>query len=441
MDLRPFMERWGMLPPSGGTMLVAVSGGRDSVCLLHYLATMPRDFSVAAAHLDHGQRPTAGRDVAFVRQLCRELDVPLTVERADVPALARQRGVGLEEAGRMARYDFFRRTADSLGAQRIATAHHAADQAETVLLNLVRGTGMQGLAGIPPVRGRIVRPLLETSRDDIETYLKTHGLSHVEDETNRDTSMGRNRLRREVMPGLLSLHPGAAASICRTAELLRREDAFLDSLAAAYLPQEGLSASRERLPSAPEVLRLRALRLLAGRLPVGKKDFTAAHYRAMAELLEGGGMTALPAGAMALCRNGKLTLLPPEPPLGPMPLEPGENFWGEYTISVRKTTGNFSQKRDAILLNCDKINGALSVRPYRGADRLTLPGSRGGRSVKRLLADRGVPPEKRGRIPVLCVGDRPAALWSVGTDVEFLPEKTGLYTEITVSTNGGNHNG
>ena len=169
----------------------------------------------------------------------------------------------------MARYDFFRRTADSLGAQRIATAHHAADQAETVLLNLVRGTGMQGLAGIPPVRGRIVRPLLETSRDDIETYLKTHGLSHVEDETNRDTSLGRNRLRREVMPGLLSLHPGAAASICRTAELLRREDAFLDSLAAAYLPQEGLSASRERLLSAPEGLR--ALRLLAGRLPVGKK--------------------------------------------------------------------------------------------------------------------------------------------------------------------------
>ena len=104
MDLRPFMERWHMLPPSGGVMLVAVSGGRDSVCLLHYLAAMPRDFSVAAAHLDHGQRPTAGRDVAFVEELCRELDVPLTVERADVPALARERGVGLEEAGRMARY-------------------------------------------------------------------------------------------------------------------------------------------------------------------------------------------------------------------------------------------------------------------------------------------------------------------------------------------------
>ena len=377
MDLRPFMERWGMLPPSGGTMLVAVSGGRDSVCLLHYLATMPRDFSVAAAHLDHGQRPTAGRDVAFVRQLCRELDVPLTVEQADVPALARQRGVGLEEAGRMARYGFFRRTADSLGAQRIATAHHAADQAETVLLNLVRGTGMQGLAGIPPVRGRIVRPLLETSRDDIETYLKTHGLSHVEDETNRDTSLGRNRLRREVMPRLAELHDGAAANICRTAELLRQEDAFLDSLAVDYLPQEGLTASRERLRSAPEVLRLRALRLLAGRLPVGEKGFCRRPLSGYGRSAGGGGMLALPAGAMAPVPGRKLTLLPPGRPWGPWSWTQGR-ILGRIHNFRSKTAGNFSQKSDAIVLNCDKINGALSVRPYRGADWLTLPGSRAG---------------------------------------------------------------
>ena len=441
MDLRPFMERWHMLPPSGGVMLVAVSGGRDSVCLLHYLAVMPRDFTVAAAHLNHGQRPTAGRDAAFVEELCRELDVPLTVERADVPALARERGVGLEEAGRMARYDFFRRTADRLGAQRIATAHHAADQAETVVLNLVRGTGMQGLAGIPPVRGRIVRPLLETSREEIETYLETHRLSHVEDETNRDTALRRNLLRREVMPRLAELHDGAAANICRTAELLRQEDAFLDSLAADYLPAAGLTAGRQRLRSAPEVLRLRALRLLAERLPVGKKDFTAAHYRALADLLEGGGMLTLPAGASAVCRGQTLTLLPPGPPLAPVVLHPGKNFWGEYTISVRKTAGNFSRRSDTIVLNCDKIDGALSVGPYTGGQRLTLPGSRGGRSVKRLLADRGIPPELRQRVPVLCVGDRPAAVWGVGTDMEFLPEESGQNMEITVTTNGGNRNG
>lgn len=428
MDLRPFMERWGMLPPSGGTMLVAVSGGRDSVCLLHYLATMPRDFSVAAAHLDHGQRPTAGRDVAFVRQLCRELDVPLTVERADVPALARQRGVGLEEAGRMARYDFFRRTADSLGAQRIATAHHAADQAETVLLNLVRGTGMQGLAGIPPVRGRIVRPLLETSRDDIETYLKTHGLSHVEDETNRDTSLGRNRLRREVMPGLLSLHPGAAASICRTAELLRREDAFLDSLAAAYLPQEGLSASRERLLSAPEVLRLRALRLLAGRLPVGKKDFTAAHYRALEDLCRTGGALSLPGGASAVCRDGALTLSDAPAPLDEAALRPGDNLAGSWRITLSDAPAP-----DALALR----SGPWTVRPWRRDDRLTLPGSRGSRSLKRLFAERGIAPPERDTWPVLCLAGRPAAVWRVGIDQKALPERSGNTIYITITKNNG----
>lgn len=235
------------------------------------------------------------------------------------------------------------------------------------------------------MRGRIVRPLLETSREEIETYLEIHRLSHVEDETNRDTALRRNLLRREVMPRLAELHDGAAANICRTAELLRQEDSFLDALAAAYLPQEGLSAGRQRLRSAPEVLRLRALRLLAERLPVGKKDFTAAHYRALSGLLEGGGMLTLPAGACAVCRDGKLTLLPSEPPLGPMVLHPGENVWGEYTISVRKTAGNFSQKSDTIVLNCDKIDGALSVGPYTGGQRAD-PSRQPGRAQRQAPA-------------------------------------------------------
>ena len=310
-----------------------------------------------------------------------------------MPALARERGIGLEEAGRMARYDFFRRTADRLGAQRIATAHHAADQAETVVLNLVRGTGMQGLAGIPPVRGRIVRPLLETSREDIETYLEVHRLSHVEDETNRDTALRRNLLRREVMPRLAELHDGAAANICRTAELLRQEDAFLDSLAADYLPAAGLTAGRQRLRSAPEVLRLRALRLLAERLPVGKKDFTAAHYRALADLLEGGGMLTLPAGACAVCRGETLTLLPPGPPLAPVVLHPGKNFWGEYTISVRKTAGNFSRRSDTIVPAGGPGNpsGAAAARP--GAVRRGPARRRVGRGHEHGISAGGVRPK------------------------------------------------
>lgn len=443
LDLTAWMTRWRMLPPPGGLILCAVSGGRDSVCLLDCLWKLgrARDFRVAAAHLNHGMRPTAQRDEDLVRALCAERNIPFYTETVDVYALCAVWRLTVEETGRRARYDFLRRTADALAADFIATAHHRDDQAETVLLQLLRGTGPQGLTGIPPVRDGIIRPLLDTPRAAIDDYIAQNRLPYVTDETNLDTHYARNRLRLDIMPQLLAINPAAAAHIARTADILRAENDLLDAQAAALLPPEGTTLPCAALLSAPEALRPRMLRLLTDRLGAGKKDFTAAHYRAMAELLEGGGMTALPAGAMALCRNGKLTLLPPEPPLGPMPLESGENFWGEYTIFVRKTTGNFSQKRDAILLNCDKINGALSVRPYRGADRLTLPGSRGGRSVKRLLADRGVPPEKRGRIPVLCVGDRPAALWGVGTDVEFLPEKTGLYTEITVSTNGGNHNG
>ena len=164
MDLMPWMQQQGMLPAAGETVLCAVSGGRDSVCLLHYLASLGRrrGFAVAAAHYNHLMRPTAGRDEAFVAGLCRELSVPLYVERGDVRAIARQEGWGVEEAGRRLRYDFLERTADAIGASRIATAHHLSDQAETVVLNLLRGTGPEGLAGIPPVRGRLIRPLLQT---------------------------------------------------------------------------------------------------------------------------------------------------------------------------------------------------------------------------------------------------------------------------------------
>ena len=335
MDLRPFMERWHMLPPSGGVMLVAVSGGRDSVCLLHYLAAMPRDFSVAAAHLDHGQRPTAAGTWPLWRNLCRSLDVPLTVERADVPALARERGVGLEEAGRMARYDFFRRTADRL-AQRIATAHHAADQAETVVLNLVRGTGMQGLAGIPRCG------------------------------PDRPASAGNLPGGHRDIPGSPPSVPRGPPNICRTAELLRQEDAFLDSLAADYLPAAGLTAGRQRLRSAPEVLRLRACACWRSGCRWGRRTSPPPTIGRWPICWRG--RYADPAGrGLRRVPGETLTLLLPGRRLPPVVLHPGKNFWGEYTISVRKTAGNFSRRSDTIVLNCDKIDGALSVGPYTGA--------------------------------------------------------------------------
>ena len=443
LDLTAWMTRWQMFPPPEGLILCAVSGGRDSVCLLDCLWKLgrARDFRVAAAHLNHGMRPTAQRDEDLVRALCAERNIPFYTETVDVYALCAVWRLTVEETGRRARYDFLRRTADALAADFIATAHHRDDQAETVLLQLLRGTGPQGLTGIPPVRDGIIRPLLDTPRAAIDDYIAQNRLPYVTDETNLDTHYARNRLRLDIMPQLLAINPAAVTHITRTADILRAENDLLDVQAAALLPPEGTTLPCAALLSAPEALRPRMLRLLTDRLGAGKKDFTAAHYRALADLLEGGGMLTLPAGACAVCRGQTLTLLPPGPPLAPVVLHPGKNFWGEYTISVRKTAGNFSRRSDTIVLNCDKIDGALSVGPYTGGQRLTLPGSRGGRSVKRLLADRGIPPELRQRVPVLCVGDRPAAVWGVGTDMEFLPEESGQNMEITVTTNGGNRNG
>ena len=274
LNALPWMARWQMLPPPGGTILCAVSGGRDSVCLLHYLHHLGQThgFTVAAAHLNHLMRPTAQLDEDFVRALCASLDVPFHTEKADVYALCDTWGLTVEETGRRARYDFLRRTADALGADFIATAHHRDDQAETVLLQLLRGTGPQGLTGIPPVRDGIIRPLLDTPRAAIDDYIAQNRLPYVTDETNLDTHYARNRLRLDIMPQLLAINPAAAAHIARTADILRAENDLLDSQAAALLPPEGTTLPCAALLSAPEALRPRMLSLLTDRLGAGKKD-------------------------------------------------------------------------------------------------------------------------------------------------------------------------
>ena len=375
MDLLPWMERWGMLPPKGGVLLCAVSGGRDSVCLLHYLAAIApqRGFTVAAGHLNHQMRPEARRDEDFVRELCRTLGVAFYTEAAPVYETAARWGLGVEETGRRLRYEFLFRTADAIGADRIATAHHAQDQAETVLLNLLRGTGPEGLGGIPPVRGRIVRPLLETH-------------------------YARNRLRRELWPRLETINPALTKAIGRTAEILRRENGYLDTLAAEYLPPSGTAVETARLLSAPEALRSRVMRLLLERTPPGKKDVGAAHIQALLALAESGGLLALPGGLRAVCRDGWLRLTVRQEPPPEMTLRQGVNRWGDFDITLR---GGESRR--------------VTVRTWSSADRMTV--GRGSRSLKRLFSDAGIPPERRDTAPVVCVDGAPYAVYGVGERV------------------------
>ena len=212
--------QFGLIPPGSG-VLCALSGGADSMYLLCRLLEGRERYGwrVCAAHLNHGLRETAGRDEKFVRDWCGRRGVPLAVGLEDVAGYARREGLSLEEAGRTLRYRFLGQAALEAGCPLIATGHHAGDSAETVLMNLIRGCGLKGLAGIPERRDNIVRPMLEVSRGEIEAYLKEHGVPHVEDETNADPeAAARNLLRQKVMPVLRELNPRAASSCpcCRS---------------------------------------------------------------------------------------------------------------------------------------------------------------------------------------------------------------------------------
>ena len=206
--------RFDLIPPGSG-VLCALSGGADSMYLLCRLLEGREKYgwTVCAAHFNHGLRESAGRDADFVRAWCEARGVPLTSGREDVAALARREGRGLEEAGRAARYRFLADAARRAGLEFIATGHHAGDDAETVLMNLIRGCGLKGLTGIPQRRGNIVRPMLEVSRPEIESYLRKRAVPHVEDETNAGLDYARNRVRHRLLPLLEELNPRAAAHI------------------------------------------------------------------------------------------------------------------------------------------------------------------------------------------------------------------------------------
>ena len=223
-----------VLPKPGEAVLCAVSGGLDSMCLLRMLAGWRRERGgeLTAAHFNHGLRgPAADRDEDFVREICKQWNIPLVMGRGDVREYAGREGCSIEEAARILRYAFLREAA---GPRLIYTAHHADDNAETVLLNLIRGTGLKGLTGMDWQRDGLCRPLLAASREELESYAARWNVPHIEDETNADPeAAARNLLRLQVMPLLKELNPRAVEHICGAARRLRGVDRSLEADAAA----------------------------------------------------------------------------------------------------------------------------------------------------------------------------------------------------------------
>ena len=247
------------------SLILAVSGGADSMALLHAaaLAAPASGWRIRVAHLDHALRPESEDDAAFVAQAAHALDLPVTVRRTDVGALARDEGRSIEDAGREARYRFLEDVAAEDGAS-IMTAHTADDAAETVLLNLLRGTGPAGVQGIPQRRGRIVRPLIGERRATLRAALDAAGLAYRDDPSNTDPAYLRNRVRHELLPLMETLRHGAVEAIARFSAIAAADDELLDALAAAELARRRDGDEIEWRDPPARALGRRVLRLAIG---------------------------------------------------------------------------------------------------------------------------------------------------------------------------------
>lgn len=419
-EVEAFCRKWDMLP-EGGLILCAVSGGRDSMALLHFLWRLSQAgrFSLSAAHYNHRLRPTADRDEEFVRSWCGEHGIPLVCGAGDVRTFASEAGRSLEDAARILRYRFLEAAADDLGADRIATAHHREDNAETVLLHLLRGAGLQGLSGIPPARGRIVRPLLATSREAINCYVKENSIPYQEDETNWEPDCTRNRLRLEVMPLLEDIAPGCSGRIAGAASLLREENDHLLREAEALLPPLG-NGHEAYLPVSALLtqdcaVRRRMVRAMSHRLGA---ELTAAQVEAVLSLGSGGYLD-LPGNLCAVRTPRRLVLRRGSPAPAPLTLRPGRQSWGAYEVYVERAEGLLPRGPDTVLLDAQRLTELPTIARWDGKGRLAV--ENGSRTIKKLFADRGVPVEKRGDHPALYLEGRPIAVFGVAVDWECRP--------------------
>ena len=425
-------------PVENRRFLCAVSGGLDSMCLLVFTADWcaKNGGTVIAAHFNHRIRTAADRDERFVEQYCAQRNIPFLRGEKNCPALAKEQGWTLEEAARNARYGFLFRAAKKSRCRWILTAHHADDNAETMLLHLIRGTGSRGLCGIPAVWGNLARPFLEVSRQTLEQYAAVHKIPHVEDETNASDDMTRNRLRHQVLPLLRELNPRAVEHMTQTAQILRREDAALSAWAetltqaAKRLPDGGVQIGCDVLRKAPRAVAERAVLALTGQIG-GQRDVSAQHIAEILALLDRDGTARtlnLPHRVRVERQCETLTFTRSPAPLPELSLDPEQPvvFGRTWRVTWSRTAGAWPLRLPT--------DAALTVTAWKPSDRLTLPSGRGARSLKRLCAERGISPQQRDELPVLRINGTAAAVPGVGMDRQFLTENSRADGFVTFET-------
>ena len=445
--LLSFARQYGLFPKNS-YVLVGASGGADSQALLTALVHLAPllEIRVGAAHLDHGIRGAeALRDLETARSTCARLGVPFFEGREDCPALAERNGIGLEEAARQARYGFLEEICDREGYCRIAVAHHADDQLETMLFHLIRGSGGGGLAGMAPKNGRVVRPLLTHTRREIETYAAQREIPFVTDSTNADLRYTRNRIRGEVTPVLRQINPSAAVHGAQCALRLRQDEEFLSQLASREALRLGEEPLAEELAALPAALRMRVLRIWAG------ASAEASHLQALDAAVSAARphtRVPLPGGRQAAVENGRLVYEKKgeRPLLQPAPLVlDGQTLFGDLRFVTRSVEGEpekvynlFTQNKapcgtmsngiQRMFLDADSLCGGLTVRAPQRGDRVRLC-ARPEKALSDVLQQGGVPLEKREYVPVLCDEQGIVAVAGFGPcqRVACHPEMTRMY--------------
>ncbi len=380
-----FLRRYDMVS-SGDTVICAVSGGADSIALL-WCMWMLREklgISVEAAHFNHNLRGAeSDRDEQFVRDFCAFHDIPLHVGGGTVVPGKK----GLEAAAREARYAFLRSLKGT-----IATAHTADDNAETVLMHLIRGSGLRGFGGITPKSGGLIRPMLEVTRAEVEAYLRDNWISHVEDSSNAGDAFLRNRIRHDVMPLLRRENPSLAQNLSAMALRLRQDEQCLAEM-ASRLDATDVSALREANPA----LRRRAL---DGYLKQSGLPEPNSSHIAQAESLvfsdKPSAFARFPGGLILTRSYDKLTVRHEEPVLEPVTLNPGETVILSTGITVRCEEAEGEENGPYSFCVCPE--GTITIRPRQAGDEITLSG--GTKPVKKLFIDRKIPAHERLLIPL-----------------------------------------
>ena len=434
-----FIAQHQMIQPKE-TVLVGVSGGVDSLALLYALHTLRHqlDCQLHVAHLDHGFREDSAGDAVYVAEQADQLGIPISRDRIDVPQLMRDQKLSAEVAARRARYQFYECVSERIGATKIALGHHRGDQAETVLMNLLRGAGASGLKGILPVRdGKFIRPLLAFSRREIEDFVAQLGLQPRCDDTNYQLNYLRNRVRLELIPTLeRAYNSNIQNTLNQTAELLQAESDYLETIAhdafqvcrIELCTPDTVVLDRGLFQEYHLALRRRILRLAVAEVFGEVRDLYFNHFESMLNLIDGEAPNSaldLPNGGAFRRAYNRILIQKKADSYTPFEYEvvvPGHTplllLDAEMIATVVEQPMNctvadkFPDGKFQAVFDLDRLQLPLTLRQRRDGDRFHPFGMRGTKKLKDLLIDAKIPRQERGRVPVLMNGDE--IIWVVG---------------------------